>query len=59
MLWIAHWSAAPGETSYTFNGRTAIHQYSSMGRVPGINGNVDLDSTVGDWRLHHLLVDLR
>ena len=58
-LWVANWSAAPGATGYTFAGRTAIHQYSNTGTVPGITGAVDLDCTMAGWSLLDLAVDLR
>jgi GH25 family lysozyme M1 (1,4-beta-N-acetylmuramidase) len=60
-LWIAHYAAAAGATPYTFGGRTALHQYSNKGRVPGItpapgvSGEVDLNSTVGAWSLADLM----
>ena len=37
-IWLAQWAAVP-----TWTGKYALWQYSSVGRVAGISGNVDLD----------------
>lgn len=40
--WIAHWGKTPG----TYK---PMHQYSCTGKIPGINGNVDLDYCTSDY----------
>ena len=40
--WIAHWGKQPG----TYR---PMHQYSSKGKISGINGNVDLDYCTTDF----------
>ena len=40
--WIAHW----GKKAGTYN---PMHQYSSTGKISGINGNVDLDYCTSDF----------
>lgn len=42
MLWIADYSAPPGTPRYV-SPRVGLHQFSQTGRVPGVNGNVDLN----------------
>ena len=36
--WVAEW-----RDKFTFNGNAGMWQYTSKGKMPGINGNVDLD----------------
>ena len=43
-IWLAHWV---NQTNYS--GAYAIWQYSSKGKVAGINGNVDLDICYKDF----------
>lgn len=43
-LWVASWGGKP---KMPF----AIHQYSSTGAIPGINGNVDIDRIGGDFKM--------
>ena len=43
-FWCAQWAK-----SCSYQGRCGIWQYSSKGRVPGINGNVDLDRCYQDF----------
>ena len=40
--WVAHWTENP--TSYK-NTSYGVHQYTSKGRVSGINGNVDVNTS--------------
>lgn len=40
--WIAHWGKQPGAYE-------PMHQYSSEGKISGINGNVDLDHCTTDF----------
>lgn len=54
-LWIAHHTGTAGQTPYLFNGRTALHQFTSTATVPGIVGTVDLDATIGTWSLADLV----
>ncbi len=44
-LWVAHWKVdRPGSLPTPWHDRGyQVHQYTSKGRVPGINGNVDLN----------------
>ena len=42
--WVAEWG-----DEFTFNGNAGMWQYSSKGSVPGINGNVDLDTAFRDY----------
>jgi len=53
-LWVASWGIQPGDfpTRPPWSS-SSIHQYSSEGHIPGIDGNVDLDVFIGDaddWR---------
>ena len=41
-LWLAHWATKPG---YDAN----VWQYTDKGKVPGINGNVDMDYCYVDY----------
>lgn len=56
-IWVAHWWVSKP----TYNGKYGVWQYSSTGRVNGINGNVDLDYVYKDYptliknnKLNHL-----
>ena len=48
-LWVAHWGVpAPTVPAQDWNGRGwMVWQYTSSGRVPGIDTNVDLDKLAG------------
>lgn len=41
-LWVAHYGATPGEPSYNTE-KVVMHQHASDGKVPGIDGNTDLN----------------
>ncbi|MCL2637118.1 MAG: glycoside hydrolase family 25 protein [Oscillospiraceae bacterium] len=43
-VWLAQWTAAP-----TYEGEFQIWQYTAKGRVPGINGDVDLNISYIDF----------
>jgi len=57
-LWAARYSGVPGDLAPHGSApwpRAAVHQWTSTGRVPGIAGNVDRNSVLGDvdqimWR---------
>jgi len=49
--WVAHWNNTPGQTKYTVGGRAVLHQYSAKGTVPGVTGDIDLDTTMPGVRL--------
>lgn len=42
--WVAEW-----RNEFTYNGSAGMWQYSSKGKKPGINGNVDLDISFKDY----------
>lgn len=44
-LWLAHWT-----TKLTYTGDVAMWQYSDQGKVPGINGNVDMNLSYRDYK---------
>lgn len=44
-LWLAQWSITRVSPVHPFE-RVVIHQYTDKGKVPGINGNVDLDESL-------------
>ena len=44
-IWVAHWYVSKP----TYNGEYGVWQYSSIGKVSGINGNVDLDYVYKDY----------
>lgn len=44
-VWVAHY----GVSKPTYNGQYGMWQYSSAGRVDGINGNVDMDECYIDY----------
>ncbi|HEY8371138.1 MAG TPA: GH25 family lysozyme [Pseudonocardiaceae bacterium] len=48
LLWIARYNGDPGTTEWE-HPRLALHQYTNTGSVPGVNGHVDRDVTVGGW----------
>jgi len=49
-IWAANYGANDGNRhAYTYGGRVDVHQYSSVGRVPGIVGNVDLNQSLTDF----------
>jgi len=55
-LWLASWgidnTTFPSERPWS---ASVIHQYASDGRLDGINGNVDLDTFIGDADAWHNL----
>lgn len=44
--WVAHWTG--NSTSYKNSGYD-LHQYTSSGFLPGIKGNVDLNTSWWDY----------
>ena len=44
-VWVAHY----GVSKPSYNGQYGMWQYSSAGRVDGINGNVDMDECYIDY----------
>ncbi len=42
-MWIARYNNHLNDSKYNYNGTYEMWQYSSTGKVPGINTNVDLD----------------
>ena len=46
-FWLAHYTKNTVPTSFRYH--YSMWQYSSTGRVPGIEGNVDLDICLTDW----------
>jgi GH25 family lysozyme M1 (1,4-beta-N-acetylmuramidase) len=51
VLWIASYGANDGSRhplTGGYPGRTDIHQYTSVGRVPGITGSVDMNESLTD-----------
>lgn len=42
--WVAEWT-----NKFTYKGNAGMWQYSSKGKIPGINGNVDLDISFKDY----------
>lgn len=46
-LWVAHYGAKPGKPGYKHD-RVAMHQHASDGKVPGIDGNTDLNVSMVD-----------
>lgn len=46
-LWVAHYGPTPGEPGYNTD-RVMLHQHSSEGQVPGIEGNTDLNVSMVD-----------
>lgn len=46
-FWLAHYTKNTVPTSFRYH--YDMWQYSSTGRVPGIEGNVDLDICLTDW----------
>lgn len=52
-LWVASWGANNGtkpvsQPSYKYWNTWSIWQYTSKGKISGINGNVDLDYAKAD-----------
>ena len=48
-LWVANFTGVPGQLDLPTGFKDwAIHQYSDVGSIPGISGNVDLDAYNGD-----------
>lgn len=49
-FWLAHYTKnmAPSSYRYDFD----MWQYTSSGRVPGVQGNVDMNICLTDWRWH-------
>lgn len=43
--WVASWGTMIGHPSW-HDGRTAIHQYTNVGTIPGVVGEVDLDYAI-------------
>jgi lysozyme len=52
-LWLAKYDGVKDFPGVPFWGTPLIKQYASDGRVPGINGSVDLDVFNGDLALFH------
>lgn len=46
-FWLAHYTKGMSPTSYRY--RFDMWQYTSSGRVPGIEGNVDMNICLTDW----------
>ena len=42
-IWVARWTELENGHGYNGKGNVTMWQYSSSGRVNGINGNVDLN----------------
>lgn len=47
-LWIARYGAPIGHPGFA-HPRLGIHQYTNVGRIRGISGNVDCDATMPGW----------
>jgi len=49
-IWAANYGANDGrQHAYTYSGHVDVHQYTSVGGVPGIVGNVDLNQSLTDF----------
>lgn len=53
VLWIAHYGKPPGKPGY-LSPRVALHQYSATGRIDGVAGDVDMNTTI--WPLDQIVV---
>lgn len=48
-LWVAVYNGDPGNIGGYSHPRAALHQHTSKGNVPGVNGNVDRNVTLGKF----------
>lgn len=55
-LWIAVYNGRPGDLQGWNHPRAAIHQHTSAGIVPGIEGNVDKNVTINGFEVADLLI---
>lgn len=48
-IWAANYGVNDGTRhAYSYKGHVDIHQYTSTGRVPGINGSIDMNESLTD-----------
>jgi LysM repeat protein len=55
-LWIALYNGDPGNVRGYSNKRSAVHQHTSTGYVPGVAGNVDRNVTLGAFTAQSLTI---
>lgn len=55
-LWVALYNGDPGNTGGYHHRRAALHQHTAEGYVPGVQGHVDRNVTLGGFAASHLTI---
>lgn len=55
-LWVAVYNERPGDLEGWNHPQAAVHQYTPLGNVPGITGNVDMNVTVNGFSARDLTI---